>query len=140
MYLLLSVIRQSPLALSITTIEIIVLQNTQVLRQYYVLQIAYIIGGRELVKLIRNKCQRCRCIAKRTIEVEMGPISNHDLNIAPPFYSTQVDLCGPFNAFSNFNKRTTVKIWFTVFCCTTTSATKIKILDDYSTTTYHPSS
>lgn len=39
----------------------------------YVLQIAYIIDGRELVRHIRRKCQRCRYMAKKTIEVEMGP-------------------------------------------------------------------
>ena len=99
----------------------------------YVLQIAFIIDGRDLIKLIRKRCERCRYIAKQTIDVEMGPISDHNLNIAPPFYSTQVDLCGPFNAFSNFYKRTTVKIWMVIFCCTTTSSTKIKIMDDYST-------
>ena len=102
----------------------------------YVLQIVYVIDGRDLVKLIRKRCERCRFIAKRTIDVEMGPISNHNLNIAPPFYSTQVDLCGPFNAFSNFHKRTTVKIWLVIFCCTTTSATKIKVMDDYSSPSF----
>ena len=102
----------------------------------YVLKIAYIIDGRELVRLIRRRCEKCRYIAKKTIEVEMGPTSKHNLNIAPPFYSTQVDLCGPFNAYSNFNKRTTVKIWLVVFCCTTTSATKIKVMDDYSSSSF----
>ena len=102
----------------------------------YVLQLVYIIDGRELVKIIRKRCERCRYLAKRTIEVEMGPVSKHNLNIAPPFYSTQVDLCGPFNAYSNFHKRTTVKIWLAVFCCTTTSATKIHVMDDYSTPSF----
>ena len=99
----------------------------------FVLQIVYIIDGRELIKSVQRKCERCRYLAKRTIEVEMGPVSKHCTNIAPPFYSTQVDLCGPFSAFSNHNRRTTIKIWLVVYCCTTTSATKINVMDDYST-------
>ena len=102
----------------------------------YVLQIVFIIDGRDLIKLVRKRCERCRYIAKQTINVEMGPISDQKLNIAPPFYSTQVDLCEPFTVFSNFHKRTTVKIWMVIFCCTTTSATKIKIMDDYSTSAF----
>ena len=132
--------RYSPLAFSI--VNFIhwyhpVAKHTGVETVYrYVLQLAYVIDGRDLVRLIRKRCERCRYIAKRTIDVEMGPISNHNLNIAPPFYSTQVDLCGPFNAFSNFHKRTTIKVWMVIFCCTTTSATKIKIMDDYSTPSF----
>ena len=81
----------------------------------YATQIAYIIDARDLIRIIRRRCERCRYLTKRTIEVEMGPVSNHNLNLAPPFYSTQVDLCGPFNTFSNFYKRTTVKIWMAIF-------------------------
>ena len=66
----------------------------------------------------------------------MGPISNHNLTIAPAFYSTQVDLAGPFLFFSAQHKRTTVKIWLSVFCCATTSAVKIKVMDDYSTSSF----
>ncbi|XP_066926258.1 uncharacterized protein [Clytia hemisphaerica] len=102
----------------------------------YVLQIAYIIDGRDLIRTIRRNCQRCRYLAKKAINVEMGPVSQHSLNIAPPFYSTQVDLCGPFSAYSSFNKRKSIKIWLVVFCCTTTSATKIHVMDDYSTPSF----
>ena len=40
----------------------------------YVLKYAFVIEGRELIKKIKNSCQRCRYLAKRTIEVAMGPI------------------------------------------------------------------
>ena len=102
----------------------------------YVLKCVYVIEGRSIVKKIRNSCQRCRYLARRALEVAMGPISQHNITIAPPFYICLVDLTGPFLAFSNHNKRATIKIWLTVFCCTTTSATKIKLMDDYSTTSF----
>ena len=104
--------------------------------QRYVQQIVFIIDGRELVKLFRKKCERCRYLLKKSVEISMGPVSEFSLKIAPAFYSTQIDLCGPFMAYSNHNNRTTVNVWFTVFCCTTTSATKIKLMDDYSTSSF----
>lgn len=101
----------------------------------YVLKKAFIIQGRELVKKFRKSCIRCRYLT-RCIDVVMGPVSNHNLTIAPAFYITQVDLAGPFKSYSNVNKRATVKIWLTVFCCTTTSTVNIKVMDDYSTASF----
>jgi len=101
-----------------------------------ILKRAFVIEGRELIKKFRKNCERCRYITKKTIDVTMGPITRHQLNIAPAFFVTQVDLCGPFKAYSPHNKRTTIKVWFAVFVCTTTSSTNIKIMDDYSSTSF----
>lgn len=76
----------------------------------YVMKQVYIIEGRGQVKVIRKNYERCRYLLKRTIEVAMGSISNHNLNIAPAFYVCQVDLVDPFLSYSPHNKRTTVKI------------------------------
>ena len=38
----------------------------------YVLQKAYIIDGRSLIKMIRSTCERCRYITKKTIDVSMN--------------------------------------------------------------------
>ena len=99
----------------------------------FIMKKTYILDERTLVKSIRRSCQRCRYIMKKTIDVAMGPISNANITIAPAFYSCQVDLSGPYYAYSPLHKRTTVKIWLTVFCCCTTSAVSIKVMDDYST-------
>ena len=63
----------------------------------------------------------------------MDPIQDIHLCVAPAFYSSQIDLCGPFNAYSNANKRTTIKVWITVFCCCTTGDVDCKLMEDYST-------
>ena len=102
----------------------------------YVLKKAFIFEGRNLVKLIKKNCQACRYLRKRSVEVVMGPVSSYNLTIAPCFYFCQVDLCGPFNAFSHHNKRATIKIWLAVFCCTTTSATSIKLMENYSSSAF----
>ena len=64
----------------------------------------------------------------------MGPVSAFNLTVAPAFYYTQLDLSGPYSSYSPSHKRTVVKIWLIVFCCCSTSAVKIKVMDDYSTT------
>ena len=73
----------------------------------YVLKEAFIISGREIVKKFKLSCDRCRFLRKKTIEVEMGPVSKHNLKIAPAFYVSQVDLAGPFKAYSPHTKRAT---------------------------------
>ncbi|MEM7375648.1 MAG: hypothetical protein AAF587_44055 [Bacteroidota bacterium] len=102
----------------------------------YVLQKVYVIEGRSLVKMIRSSCSRCRYLMKQQFNVSMGPLSQDNFTIAPAFFCSQVDLAGPFQAFSQHHRRTTVKIWLIVFCCTTTTATKIKVMEDYSSTSF----
>ena len=69
----------------------------------YVLKIAFIIEGKDLVQKVKDSCQR-----------SMGPVSNYNLTVAPTFYVTQMDITGPFKSYSPANKRATVKIWLVV--------------------------
>lgn len=102
----------------------------------YTRKIAYIIKGRELVKSFRKDCTRCRILAKRALEVAMGLVHDNNLNIAPAFFMTQVDIFGPMNSYSNVNKRATVKMWFVVFCCCSTGAIDVKTMEDYTTESF----
>ena len=95
--------------------------------------ISFIIGGRELVKKYGRNCTRCRILNKNTVKVLMGPLHEGQLKVAPAFFRTQVDLFGPFDAFDLTNKRKTIKICFAVFCCVSTSAIDIRVMEDYST-------
>ena len=102
----------------------------------YVLQKVYVIEGRSLMKQIRKRCERCRYLLKRCINVAMGPISKYGLIITPPFYISQVDLAGPFKAYSPHKKGVTIKIWLAVFCCSTISTTNIKVMDTYDSNSF----
>jgi hypothetical protein len=99
-------------------------------------RVAYIIGGRELLKTMKDGCARCRVLHKREVKIAMGPKHESQLCIAPAFYHTQVDLCGPFASYSNANKRAKLKIWLVIFCCATTGAVDSKVMDDYSTDSF----
>ena len=71
----------------------------------YVLQMAYIILGRKLMKKIKLLCQHCRYIKKKTMDVEVEPVSQHRFKIAPSFHATQMNLAGPFKTYSSHIKR-----------------------------------
>ena len=98
--------------------------------------VVHVIGGRSLVKNLKNSCPRCRALEKKLLEVAMGPKPESMLCIAPAFHNSQVDICGPFDSFSNSNKRAKVKVWFSVFCCCTTGAVDCKVMEDYSTDSF----
>ena len=102
----------------------------------YVLKNAFIIEGRGLVKKFKDQCTRCRFLRKKAVEVVMGPKATENVCIAPPFYNSQCDIVGPYNSYSNVNKRATSKIWFVVFCCCVTGAVDIKVAEDYTTTSF----
>ena len=66
---------------------------------------------------------------KKTINIEMGLVSIHNLRIAPAFYTIPIDLsglCGPFKVYFPHNKRTTLKISLLVCYCMSTLTTLIK--------------
>ena len=102
----------------------------------YVLQSCFIIEGRSLIETIGKSCERCRYLNKRTLDVIMGAVSGYNLTIAPAYYISQVDIAGPFLAYSPHNKRSTIKIYFVVICCATTSSINIKVMEDYTTTAF----
>ena len=74
----------------------------------YVLKLGYMMQGRDLVKKVKKNCERCRYLREKAIDSEMGPVSTHNLRIAPAFYVIQVDFCGLFKAYSPYNKGTTI--------------------------------
>ena len=59
--------------------------------------VAHIIGGRALVKAMKKGCARCRVLYEKNVQAAMGLVGDRNLRIAPPFYFSQVDLCGPLN-------------------------------------------
>ena len=81
----------------------------------YTMKYAYILEGRDLVESSKKSCIRCKILAKRALQVSMGPVSDYQLTIAPAYYVSQSDIVGPFKGYSYHNKRVTIKIWFVVF-------------------------
>ena len=75
------------------------------------------------------------------IRASLGPISDKQLIIAPPFYACQIDLCGPFRVFvPGFEKETRSskvkesKVWILVAVCVVTSTVNLQVCEMKDTT------
>ena len=49
---------------------------------------------------------------------------------------SDIYIFGPFRAYSPVNKRATIKIWFLIYCCCTTGAIDVRVMEDYSTDSF----
>ena len=63
-------------------------------------------------------------------------LKSHNSTIAPVFYYSQVDLAGPFRAYTFHSKRIMIKIQSCIFCCSTTLAVSIKVIEDFSSASF----
>ena len=95
-----------------------------------------IIQGANLYKELSEECIMCKKRRKKLLQVEMGPISEHQLSVAPAFWACQVDLFGPLMVFvPGFEKRTRnrqvleAKVWIMTTVCLTTRAVNLQVLE-----------
>ena len=84
------------------------------------------------MKSIKSKCVICRKLDKRVIEQVMGNLPTDRLKPAPPWYSTGIDLFGPYRIRDEVKKRTTSKTYGVIFTCLGTRAVYLDIAADYS--------
>ena len=84
----------------------------------------YIIQGPSLFRELAVECIKCKIKRRKFLEVSMGPVGNHTLNIAPPFYSCEADLFGPVTVYAPGASRDlrgrpakACKVWVLVFTC-----------------------
>ena len=95
-----------------------------------------IIQAMSLHKEIAADCFVCKKKQKKFLEVEMGPHPQSTLTIAPPFYTTMMDLMGPFMVYvPGFEARTRnrkvlqAKAWVAVFCCPSTRNVNLQVIE-----------
>ena len=95
-----------------------------------------IIQGMGLFKEISEGCIRCRIKRKKYLEVPMGPISDHQLRICPPFWAAQADLFGPYSVYVPGYERNTrgrnalsAKCWVMCFVCPVSRLTNLQVIE-----------
>ena len=100
------------------------------------LEHVHIVQAMSLHKEIASSCITCKKKQKRFIEVEMGPHSQAELTIAPPFFTSMLDLMGPFHVYvPGFEARTRnrkvlqAKVWVAVFCCPVTRNVNLQVIE-----------
>ena len=87
----------------------------------------------KLVKSIKFRCVICKKLAKKTSQQVMGQLPEDRLKPAPPWYSTGIDLFGPFKIRDEVKKRTFSKAYGVIFNCLGTRAVYLDLAADYST-------
>ena len=66
-----------------------------------------IMQAHTLFREISTDCIVCKMKRKRFLEVEMGPVSDSQLTLSPPFWMCRVDLFGPITvAVPGFERET----------------------------------
>ena len=102
----------------------------------YSLEHVHILQGMSLFKELSDECMRCRIKRGKFIKASMGPLSEKQLIVAPPFYACQVDLFGPCRVFvPGYEKETRAtkvkesKVWVFVAVCVVTSTVNMQVCE-----------
>ena len=95
-----------------------------------------IMQGMSLFRELGEDCIRCKIKRGRYIQARLGPLSDKQLIVAPPFYAVQVDLCGPCRVFVPGYERETratkvkeSKVWIFVAVCLVTSNVNLQVCE-----------
>lgn len=100
----------------------------------YIRKTYWIVTGRKLVKSHINRCKTCKLHSRSTEQQQMASLPNIRVDMAPPFYHTGVDYCGPFLVrVGGPRSRTLVKVYVSVMICMVTRSVHLDLGDDLST-------
>lgn len=100
----------------------------QTLRQKY-----WVLNARTLVKQCIGNCVICRRHSRLMTQQQMASLPRSRVTEAPPFSSSGVDYCGPFNIrIGSQRTRTTKKTYVSIFICMVTKAVHIELAEDLS--------
>ena len=96
----------------------------------------HIIQGASLFREISEECSKCKMMRKKYIEAVMGPISDHQLTLSPPFYAAFCDLDGPYKVFVPGHERETrhtkvisAKVYIMSFACPVSKIINLQVIE-----------
>ena len=100
------------------------------------LEKVHILQGSALYKEIGEECIICKKKRKHFMEVSMGPVSQHQLAIAPPMWAAQLDLFGPCTVYVPGYERETrgrkalaTEVYVMVFACPSTRLVNLQVIE-----------
>ena len=104
------------------------------------LQNVHILQGPALYREIGEECIRCKMKRKHFLEVSMGPVSQHQLAVAPPMWAAQVDLFGPCKVYvpgyereTRARKALSTEVHVMVFACPVTRIVNLQVIEGKDT-------
>ena len=90
----------------------------------------------KMIQSVKLNCVTCKKLDKKLSGQVMGNLPKERLKPAPPWYSTSVDLFGPFTIRDAVKKRTTSKAYGMIFNCIGTRAVYLDLAPDYNTESF----
>ena len=90
----------------------------------------------KMIQSVKLNCVTCKKLDKKLSGQVMGNLPKERLKPAPPWYSTSLDLFGPFTIRDAVKKRTTLKAYGVIFNCIGTRAVYLDLAPDYSTESF----
>ena len=90
-------------------------------------------GLRRVVNRIKKDCTLCRIMEKKTMEVEMASHPRARTIIAPPFYSSMIDITFRFKGQPFKRSRSSIKVYVLICVCLVTGATSIMAMEGLET-------
>ena len=103
------------------------------------LSYCHIIQAASLFREIGEECSKCRIVRKKFLDVLMGPVSDHQLTICPPFYAAYCDLDGPYRVYVPGHERETrhrrvveAKTWILSFACPVSKLINLQVVESKS--------
>ena len=89
-----------------------------------------------MYKELAEQCIRCKMKRKHFMEVSMGPVSQHQLSVAPPMWAAQCDLFGPCRVYVPGYERETrgrkalaTEVHVVVFVCPSTRLVNLQVIE-----------
>ncbi|XP_030209647.1 uncharacterized protein LOC115541880 [Gadus morhua] len=95
----------------------------------------WVIGGKGLIASVLHKCVVCRRLRRRTEVQLMADLPQERLHTCPPFTYVGVDVFGPWQVISRRTRggQAQSKRWAMLFCCMSSRAVHIEIIDSMDT-------
>ena len=90
-------------------------------------------NAKKVLSSIRRDCTRCKMLLKKTVELEMKKHNFARTLIAPPFYSSMMDIAYGFPGLAFKNSRRRIKVYALVIVCLLTGATSIQAMEGIET-------
>ena len=100
------------------------------------LEHVHILQGMTLYKELSLECIRCNMRRKRFMEIKMGGVKPEQITIAPPFWTCQIDLFGPYRIFVPGHERATrnkrlldCQVWILAIVCPTSRLVNLQVVE-----------
>ena len=100
------------------------------------LEHVHIIQGMSLYKELSLECIRCNMRRKKFMEAKMGGIQPEQLTVAPPFWTCQIDLFGPYRIYVPGYERETrnrkmldCHVWILAIVCPTSRLVNLQVVE-----------